>query len=139
MSKALVIIAVILNIALLLMSHVAFDEIRWDSDWDWNWQENTTLLLIVLAPVSSIFLCYLAIFENGIEYAKATILRRRLESERKILQERALINELTSPKQENQAATTFIGLWTEASKSPSYNKESWIEIEKQLLQAKIIN
>ena len=76
------------------MSHVAFDEIRWDSDWDWNWQENTMLLLIVLAPVSTLLLCYLAIFENGIEYVKTTILRRSLESERLILEEKRKIKQL---------------------------------------------
>ena len=134
MSRFVLIAAAILSAGLLLMSPFAFEEIRWRS-WSYHPANSIFLSLLILSPASCLLLCYFALRENLVSLIQLTLQRRKLEANRAVLQAQADILALsTSQPNRQQMANEFVRLWTAAGSAPSYDKDAWKSVERQLLE-----
>lgn len=95
MNKFITMLCITSNILLLIFSYVAVDDIYFRlSKWGRHWESNIFILCLFIAPIASLSLIYLAIKENWLDYIKVTLLRRKLEGKRAVLEEQDRISKL---------------------------------------------
>jgi hypothetical protein len=95
MKKLLLYLAAFANIAALALSHILFEKLSWKSIylWEYMWRDKLYLGAAIAAPITSLILIYLAVFENGIEYLKTHMELSISESKRRIAENRKFIED----------------------------------------------